>query len=62
MIRVKVKKQHFPILCACCGRILSKDSGEKPFHSEIMHKENEDSYDKITRCPKCLTWNGVYKS
>lgn len=61
MQKTTVKKRRFIVQCACCGRILSSDCNDRPFRAEIMQKKHENNYDKITRCPRCQAWNGVYQ-
>jgi hypothetical protein len=59
--KIMIKKQKFIIQCISCRRTLSNDCNDRPFRVEILKKTCEDDYDKITRCPRCLTWNGVFK-
>jgi len=59
--KTMIKKQKFMIQCVGGKRTLSNDCNDRPFRTEIFRKTNEDDYDKITRCPRCLTRNGVYK-
>ena len=61
MKNTMMKKRKFKIQCIGCNRTLSSDCNDRPFRTEIMKKTREDDYDKITRCPRCLTWNGVYR-
>ncbi|HCA29703.1 MAG TPA: hypothetical protein DEP23_09140 [Ruminococcaceae bacterium] len=59
--KTMIKKQKFMIQCVGCKKPLSNDCNDRPFRTEIFRKICEDDYDKITRCPRCLIWNGVYK-
>lgn len=61
MQKTRTKKRKYIIQCVGCKRTLSCDCNDRPFRTEILIKEREDDYDKITRCPRCQTWNGVYK-
>lgn len=59
--KTMIEKQKFIIQCVGCKKPLSNDCNDRPFRTEIFRKASEDDYDKITRCPRCLIWNGVYK-
>ena len=61
MQKAAIKKRKYIIHCVGCKRILSNDCNDRPFQVEVLTKAREDDYDKITRCPRCQTWNGVYK-
>ncbi len=56
-----IPKKRYRISCVCCGRLISTDSNNRPFRVEVRKKEYEEAYDKITRCPRCQTWLGVFK-
>ena len=49
------------IICPVCGKITSSDCNDRPFTVEILKREQEDSYDKIVRCPRCDVWFGVFR-
>lgn len=54
-------KMRYKVVCVNCGRIISSDRNDRMFRVEVHRKEYEDEYDKITRCPRCHTWLGVYR-
>ncbi len=54
------RKKRYPIKCPSCRRLISSDSNDRPFQVEIRKTEKEPYYDKVTRCPRCQTWLGVF--
>ena len=54
-------KMRFRIVCPVCNRIISSDVNDRPFKVEVKKEENEDDYDKLTRCHKCNSWVGAYR-
>lgn len=54
-------KMRYKVICVTCGRIISSDRNERDFRVEVRSEEHEDEYDKITKCPRCHTWLGVYR-
>lgn len=60
-IKTATQKKRFHISCVSCGRLISSDTNDRPFQVEVRNAENETDYDKVTRCPRCRTWLGVFK-
>lgn len=51
---------RYKIACPCCGRLIISDMNNRPFKVEELLPKDSDKYHKVTRCPRCKLWIGVY--